>query len=567
MAHSDKKSSGAVRTIWIALFYLLTLGFLLAGFYLPDKDGFWGMDGGMKALAAASVAEDGDITYTLPNPGEELDPSGKFLPYGFPFARFLESENRWISVYSPIYLVVGSLFWKFGGEQGMRLLSLLGTLLAAFAAYRICGQFRRKTVKVNESILNAPVVIILATPLYFYTFTVWEHTLFTGFALLSLSYSLEKKTRSAVWAGIFSAIGIMLRPEGVLWAIVLLIFQSKKLLLRFLLPLGSLIALFLVFNYLQTESILPLQWTENASLANFSIKAVFLRIQNDLGLGLGIKNIIIGLGILGFIALGNRQKDLKYSLLTMVGLLGLMVIWIVRLSKPVEWGNLAAETGWLAVVPFAALWWFFPVTDSVEKKLRLTLLAFILLVTVSNPSPPGIHYSPRLLLPAIAVATVFAYLKLPMLGKTKQNIARGFLLFSILIQLSSLLLLLEARQGNAFMRRSVERASQSEWVIISGWYMGADLGPSLHNIRALFPGNFAGWTHTLELLKADGKTQFWHLTEESSPGPDANPELGVESTGVRQVGNRWRLELYRMMEVESDSSKRESSAKALDAPG
>jgi len=580
-------------TVWVppTLIAILLVIFFV---FMPQK-GFWGIDAGIKTLAAQQIAQNGLSNYSIPHPGKSIDPSDRFYPYGPPFV--LDRNERQVSVFSPLYQSIASLFWRFGGESGIRFLSILGTLIAFLGITFLLDNSRRlpwngssedesflseaRQPKLQQQLVSMdlgkvsslrtvdrdlgkvsslrtvgrdlgfrsllfPVLLLISTPVLFYSLVIWEHTLFVGCIVWTFFLINHNKKLLNVIAGLVLAFAVGLRPEGMLFLIGLLILYPKRI--QFLLGgFGVLIYPILYLQSLSTGSLIPIQWTENLGLGQYTFDGFLVNFSVLLGFNdfFGIDGYFLVPIVL--LLLFTAIKGLKYVRLATSLLLVFIYSYLVinRFISPTHPNLLASVTGILGCCPFIVLWWFFKSDSPFEKRLKWLMGGIITVSILVNPVAVGVHFGPRVLLPVIFIAAAFLLIKLPQLKNLYVKYLALFLLFiSIAFQFQGLSQQLVLRQNNSDMRTAIAENVDSP-LILSFWYHAGDLGPDIENYIALHPGNYNGWLSTLNSLKSNGYSSFWRLSREFST-PIQN--LPVEPTGKEFKGKYWQLKEYKIPE-------------------
>jgi hypothetical protein len=212
-ADASRASTGRTRPrpLWqhaIALAVaLLALAPVLAG------KGLFSGDEGAALAQAQLLIEDGGWGFDVPR--GDLDPDGVVAPFdradvetGAPFAKH------------PAYPVLLVPFVAVAGTAGAKLLSLLGTVLAALAAALIARRLRPR--------VERPVLWVtgLASPLLFNGWVVIAHTVAAagcGFAALLVIEGLSSRPRrrAVVGAAALMLGAVLLRNEAVLFGAAL----------------------------------------------------------------------------------------------------------------------------------------------------------------------------------------------------------------------------------------------------------------------------------------------------------------------------------------------------------
>lgn len=169
---------------------LLTLGVLaLCSLALPDLP-IWITDNGNKYIVMRNHAQHG--TTELRHSEPEFFPDGNFH-----FVRYRGSVR---SFYPEYYPLVVSPVWRRFGDRAAMWMSMLGTAVAVWLAGILLGNRMR----------GAPLLLAFATPMFFFSFLLWEMTWSVCFSLAALVL-LQRKQELA--AGIILGAGLLLREE------------------------------------------------------------------------------------------------------------------------------------------------------------------------------------------------------------------------------------------------------------------------------------------------------------------------------------------------------------------
>jgi len=185
--------------MWNIVAAAVVLAVLGASLAMMQREVFWSPDEGGKFFALASVRWDGGLAYGLPYHGRAVDPELRFAPRGpgeaneppeaFPYPR--EGADGRIQWHWPPWFPLASrpLFAAFG-VSGVYLLPLLSGWLIALASGWIAHALAPR--------LAAPAMLVvgLATPVWFYSLTFWEHTLAAAAGVLAIAFLVHGAPRS-----------------------------------------------------------------------------------------------------------------------------------------------------------------------------------------------------------------------------------------------------------------------------------------------------------------------------------------------------------------------------------
>jgi len=157
---------------------------------------FWSPDEGGKFFQLASIEWDGHLAYSPPYVGRRIDPELRFYPgstrFGgdFPYPSF--GAQGEVQFHWPIWFpLLSRVCFEALGIAGIYVVPLLCGWLIALASGWIAARFDRR--------LAAPAILLvgLATPVWFYSLTFWEHTLAALLALAAVVVALGTRRASA----------------------------------------------------------------------------------------------------------------------------------------------------------------------------------------------------------------------------------------------------------------------------------------------------------------------------------------------------------------------------------
>jgi hypothetical protein len=184
----------------------LVLASALAAIALSDGPGVFTVDCGAKSLQAQRLLDSGYRAFDLPYPGRRFDPAGRHFPVPAPYA--VARGDRFHSQYPVAYAALAAPFAALLGPAGLRLPAALGLAACAglFAAW-LRPAFGRRWA------LASGLALALATPLAFYGVTVWEHAPTVALALLAQQLAARPGTGRLLGAGAVVGLACWLREE------------------------------------------------------------------------------------------------------------------------------------------------------------------------------------------------------------------------------------------------------------------------------------------------------------------------------------------------------------------
>ncbi len=159
------------RSAAYLLLALVALAYTTLQWQLPHQS-FWSNDGGEKLVQVKALLASGFSSSTLSYDPLGLEPAGSFEFAPFYPAHARETSGR-LQFVVPVYFpLLSALPYGLWGHGGLYMLPMLSTLLALFCLLLLARDFGDD--------LTASLTVAaagLASPLFFYSLTFWEHTL------------------------------------------------------------------------------------------------------------------------------------------------------------------------------------------------------------------------------------------------------------------------------------------------------------------------------------------------------------------------------------------------------
>ncbi|MGB8656280.1 MAG: hypothetical protein WCE90_00665 [Candidatus Zixiibacteriota bacterium] len=184
------------------------------------KNGFWNVDDANKFIQLKGILASHYSDYSIHWPGSTLDPDFEYNPLPSPFSAV--KDHRLFSIYSPIFAIVSSWFFKVFGFWGLYFLPLVFSVFMLFGIARIAD-----IMDCDKTAKNLAVLITgLCTPIWFYSVVFWEHIIAVSLGVWGLSFCLEflksGSRRCLVLGAVVSSLSIYFRDELYLFCAVLL---------------------------------------------------------------------------------------------------------------------------------------------------------------------------------------------------------------------------------------------------------------------------------------------------------------------------------------------------------
>ena len=400
-------------------------------------DAYWINDCGSKALVAKRLAQTGFRDAAFDYPGAALDPAGRWFPIEPPFA--IARGEGFVSTYPLAYPALAALGFAALGARGLALPAALG----AAAGVALFAWWSAPLLGARAA-LAAALGLGLATPLFFYGVTVWEHSLTLALSLAAFALLSCERSRSWSLAGTMVGLACWLREELVLMAVAVVAIalarrQSVRLWATFAAGLSPPVAALLLFNadfygHALGGHVAATLGSSTASSA-FAAHARSDRLSavpgllGGFGRGAGERLAFALLGVslpLAGAVAPRRVRDAP-ALAPILAAAGLAVwtiaaVRMIGAASPLR--ELVLHNGLLLQWPMLALTGLGArrvLEDPRSHSLRTAALAgalFAALAVASGVALPsgfgvqsgaGVHWGPRVLIPALPAFVLFAW--------------------------------------------------------------------------------------------------------------------------------------------------------------
>lgn len=477
--------------------------------FTSPRDAFWTIDGGFKFLAVEQMVASclGDVS--LPYPGQTIDEAGEFFPIKPPMAT--KVRGRFYPDVSLVFPVLSTPFYQTFSWFGLYLLPLLGTLILLWLAYRLVEPEAGAWSPISIPLLG------LATPLFFYAVTFWEHSLAvlhtTAAVLLLAGTGGRVSFRTGVYAGLLLGMAIWFREEcyvfagsaalallltraglraalgsltGSAAAVVPLLLFQWRVLGR---PLGKRIQGATEYGLFRTVS------GEGTGYFGDRLETLYawtLGLDQDLGRTLAVSVPLLA-GLALFLILGRRRNLLVlpwagaavYAVLCLLVLGGLEE----RIFSTYFAGGLFSTAPVLAVLLSGA------VAASGRRPWHENFMAALILVFFSAAvilSPikyqRGVHWGPRYLLPILPLLTALGLGGIHRATRTLTRRAPLFALGIFVLGLSFVIqthgiMSLEAKKNGTARTISLLRDDARADVVTNVWWFPLEVAPAFRERR------------------------------------------------------------------------------------
>lgn len=187
---------------------VVVLVYAWLAFIKLSPDAVYAGDIGVKYIQAEALVQHKFRALDIPYPGAAFDPEWKFFPVRPPFVMHVSGGVQ--AIFSPITAIFDGVFVAGSHYRGMILSSFLSAIVVVWAAWRM-GQ--------GPNSAALPLIVGLATPLWFYGVIGWEHAPAVAFSTAAfLVASRASSWKEAAIAGLLLGVGATIRDEVLLIA-------------------------------------------------------------------------------------------------------------------------------------------------------------------------------------------------------------------------------------------------------------------------------------------------------------------------------------------------------------
>ena len=573
---------GIVSIGAVTLLYFLTLAIL-------PRDGFWINDNGCKFIQTRSLIETDYRDFSIPWPGRDVDPEFTCNPLPSPFGHLV--GDRLFGTFSPVFALLSSVSFHWSGYAGLYFLSWMGGLLTLAGVWSITGllpmpdRARRIAQPLGVGIVG------LATPIWFYSVTFWEHmpavACVTWTVMSCLTARQRHPMRNLFIAGCLAAGAVYFRDDCYVLALVVpfttisfgpgwlkrvVTFGAAFGLVALPLWLFQWVALGEPFGFhLQASSALEVGFW-NHLLDRDDVVALLL-FNNHPSVWL---SGFVSLFPLVLLVWRPRLRPATFC----IGVIVLYVIAIVNcaivlgglvFSHSPIW-SLAGANGFFAAAPILMIGLLGSgrshraISSEVSKRLesdRRTVLAKLILVYVlayvlltPKAHAGGIHWGCRYLLPLMPLMGVLTastiagwWVRFQTRHRCGAALMCTALAFSLIAQLFSLTLLHGRKSYSSKLNRIV-RAAPEKVVIAEGWFVPQSLAGCFFEKQIFLAGRPEATEAVIRRLRERGVDRVLSVAWAPRPSQDDAPALlvedgwlnfmtlRIESVNIGELGNK-----------------------------
>ncbi len=554
--------AGLLRDWWSCA---LVVAVYVASSLLMPADGLWMVDNENRFLQVEALADSGFTRYGIPWNGSALDPGFTMNPLRFDPEGTFEAyrDGQPIAVFQPAYLYLSALALKAGGWIGLNLLPIAGALLMLAAVAALARRLELGPRDRHLAVLAAG----LATPAWFYSLNLWEHTLAAACCTWGL-VGLVDFLRGRAWRPLllgFAGLGaaVFLRDVLGLFAVVvtaLLLLrlpgERRRVALAAGAVLGGAVALMALFQGLTTGH--PLGFhagtlargagvVEHLAHRPLIFFLYFVAAHPD-----RLVSALLAAPFLAAFVLRPRlsasRAPLLVPALAAVAAAAGAVYLAAFLAAPAPLNHLLGANGFFVVAPIVILGLLRPApaaasaaprpaTQARELLLAAACLYFIAYCLVApRAGAVSLHWGGRLqfclypLLSVLAVATVAEWRARPGRRPAVAWAALAAVLFvSVASQAYSVSLVRHKKQHSARLADAMERL-EPKVVITDVWWAGHELYAAFRERTIFYVRSQAQLESLAAKLVARGADSFVFVTR-PRPGPPAAGALRVDDGG------------------------------------
>lgn len=440
--------------------------------------GFWIIDEGNKFLWANNLFENG--TYLLKDSAGDISP--EHTAFIKPFSVEVE-QGRHITSFSPIFITLIAPLIGIGGLKLALLFPAVITILLIINTRTLAQYLNIK--------FNYPHILILglASPLLFYSITLWEHGLaiLLGLYAINLSLSENENGNKYLFTGILLAAAVFIRFEMVIFGLGAWLFLMKRN-MRIVLGGAFGFVIFTGLNYLMTSHFLPLSLTANylkywggadfGEILAARLESIYkLLFEGDASIYLSVGIILSA--VMYFFLRG------VFKFVFPVLLMGTM---IYAFFDTAPFYNIVHRNSLLFTAPFFFTALAVKTETSAEKNLRYFAFFTIFLTALTTPVYTGVHFGPRILLSSLPLLAILSAINLEKSTRSKDifrmDALYGLIIAQALAAIFGVYLLNERRTANDIRGQIILEKSKTT-LISNQWWLEQEI-PDLFKFRDFY---------------------------------------------------------------------------------
>lgn len=208
-----QREAGARASRSRAVLAALVLFYAVLGLLVLAPEAVYSGDIGVKYVQAWALAAHGFRTLDIPYPGAFLDPAREFFPLRAPFVMVTGGSTQ--TIFSPAAAVLQALGVSVAGFLGFIVVSVVAAAAILYSAWKLSPP------QYGTAVL---VALGLASPLWFYAVSGWEHAPAVAFGAAGFAWGVRSRSRfTPLVAGLLVGAGATLRDEVLLMAPGLLV--------------------------------------------------------------------------------------------------------------------------------------------------------------------------------------------------------------------------------------------------------------------------------------------------------------------------------------------------------
>jgi hypothetical protein len=514
----------------LSVVYGIAALYLLLWFFLP-KPSFWGIDNGVKYMGMRAFADHGSIV--IPYHGYQLgiDPGHRHIP--LPFS--IPTAKGQLNSFSPLFEVLGGLFYMLIGPKGPFLLPVIGAIFLLLVCWRLWVN-QRDTHDGRVYLLMLGV----GSPFLFYSTELWEHSWAAALVVLGFSLIFTPRVQGfkrddmtgLLRAGLFMGLACGFRPEAILPVMILFFswrYTGRPITSMMRLGSGIFLGLFLValVNLWQTGTVFPISMGTNwaVSRSGGMLSAFLTRLQNGYlltmqGFSSEVISIFALIPVFALIVWSGWRQELEAWMYLGGGMVLATGYYLFNFGITADSVAYSSQT--------TGLFWVTPIAVLAIQPLRgerrhfwrvmwnCWVVTFFALALISPPLK-GVHWGPRVGLIVMPFLLLIASTRMQRWWDKYDHARPMFAILAglgIVIQLVSAFIQFNGHQYNAKLNRWAV-GEPNEIVLTADWWLGGDCALASYDKPWFLVRHLPDMHNVLDILQLKGVEKVSYL--ESSP--------------------------------------------------